>query len=162
MNEAGIHKPTFHAIKMLHRLGDRLLLSTPHGALTRDSQTSTVSAVFFNYPDDMGTKAIGSADSYEATRALADLGPSRRIRHTIDGLEPGTTFRVEILDWEHGNPAEAWHRLGGPINPSREESRYLSEVADALERYTLTVPESGVLELDVELRPWAVMSLAQI
>lgn len=162
VNEAGIHKPTFHALKMLHRLGDRLLLSTPHGAVTRDSQTSAVSAVFFNYPDDMGTKAIGSADSYEATRVLADLGPSRRIRHSIGGLEPGTAFVAEILDWEHGNPAEAWYGLGSPINPSREQSRYLSEVADALGRYTLTVPESGVLELDVELQPWAVMSLTQI
>lgn len=162
VNEAGIHKPTFHALRMLHGLGDRLLLNTPHGALTRDSRTSAVSAVFFNYPDDMGTKTIGSADSYEATRALADLGPSRRIRHSIGGLEPGTAFLVEVLDWEHGNPAEAWYGLGSPINPSREQSRYLSAVADALDRRTLTVPESGVLEIDVELRPWAVMSLAQI
>ncbi|GAB3235300.1 beta-xylosidase [Glycomyces halotolerans] len=161
VNEAGIHKPTFHAFQMLQRLGDRLLLTTPHGVVTRDSRTSAVAAVFFNYPDDMGTKAIGSADSYQATRALANTGPSRRIRHSIGGLEPGTVFLVEIMDWEHGNPADAWHGLGSPLNPSREESRYLSAVADALLRYPLTVPESGVLELDIELEPWAVMSLWQ-
>ncbi|THV29577.1 GH39 family glycosyl hydrolase [Glycomyces paridis] len=161
VNEQGVHKPTFHALAMLGRLGDRLLLSTPHGAVTRDSATSAVSAVFFNYPEDMGLASIGSADSYEATRALADLGPHRRIRHSIAGLEPGAAFLVEVLDWEHGNVAEAWHRMGGPINPSRAEIRHLGEVADALLRYTLTVPESGVLELDVDLAPWAVMSLRQ-
>ena len=35
VNEQGIHKPTFHAMAMLARLGDRLLLSTPHGVITR-------------------------------------------------------------------------------------------------------------------------------
>jgi xylan 1,4-beta-xylosidase len=34
-------------------------------------------------------------------------------------------------------------------------------VADSLLRFTLTVPGDGVLELDVELAPWAVMSLRQ-
>jgi xylan 1,4-beta-xylosidase len=161
VNENGIHKPTFHAFKALNRLGDRLLRSTPHGAITRDSATSALSAVFFNYPEDMGLKAIGSADSYEATRALADTGPNRRIRHSIAGLEPGAAFLVEIVDCEHGNVAEAWYQLGSPINLSREENRHLATVADALLRYTLTVPESGVLDLDIDLAPWAVMSLRQ-
>ncbi|MEU6857512.1 beta-xylosidase [Glycomyces sp. NPDC046736] len=161
VNENGIHKPTFHAMRMLERLGDRLLLTTPHGVVSRDSRTSAVSAVFFNYPDEMGAKAIGSANSYPQTRALAEKGPGRRIGHAIEGLAPGTVFLVEILDWEHGNVAEAWYELGSPINPTREENRHLGTVADALLRYTLIVPESGVLELDVDLPPWAVMSLRQ-
>ncbi|MDN3241468.1 GH39 family glycosyl hydrolase [Glycomyces tritici] len=161
VNEHGIHKPTFHAFTMLNRLGDRLLLSTPHGVVTRDGRTSAVSAVFFNYPEDMGTRSIGSANSYEETRHLAGQGPSRRIRHSIAGLEPGTTFLVEAVDWDHGNPAEAWFAMGSPVNLSRNETRHLAAVADALLRDTLTVPESGVLELDVDLAPWAVMSLRQ-
>lgn len=161
VNEQGIHKPTFHAFAMLNRLGDRLLRSTPHGVVTRDSRTSAVSAVFFNYPDDMGPKSIGSANSYEDTRHLAGRGPSRRIRHSIAGLEPGTVFLVETVDWDHGNPAEAWFQTGSPVNLSRTEARHLAAVADALSRSTVTVPESGVLELDVELAPWAVMSLRQ-
>lgn len=161
VNEEGVHKPTFHAFTMLNRLGDRLLLATPHGVVTRDSRTSAVSAVFFNYPEDMGNRGVGSQNSYPATRALAEMGPARRIRHTIGGLEPGTTFLAEVLDWEHGNAAEAWYRLGSPINPSRAQSEYLSKVADSLLRFTLTVPDDGVLDLDVELAPWAVMSLRQ-
>lgn len=161
VNEEGIHKPTFHAFSMLERLGDQLLLATPHGVVTRDSQTSAVSAVFFNYPDGMGTKAVGSQSSYRATRALAEVGPNRRIRHSIGGLRPGTRFLVEIMDWDHGNVAEAWHRMGSPLNPSRAESAYLRGAADSLLRSTLTVPDSGVLELDVDLAPWAVVSLWQ-
>ncbi|MFC7385146.1 GH39 family glycosyl hydrolase [Sphaerisporangium rhizosphaerae] len=161
VNENGIHKPTWHAFAMLARLGDRLLLATPDGVVTRDSRTSATSAVFFNYPDDMAMKGVGSENSYAATRARAEMGPARRIHHTIGELEPGTTFLVEILDWEHGNVAEAWYRLGSPLNPSRAETEHLREVADSLLRYTLTVPDTGVLTLDVELGPWAVMSLRQ-
>jgi xylan 1,4-beta-xylosidase len=161
VNEAGIHKPAFHAFTMLGRLGDRLLLATPDGVVTRDSRTSAVSAVFFNYPEDMALRGLSSQGSYAATRALADVGPSRRIRHAIGGLEPGATFLVEILDWEHGNAAEAWYRLGSPLNPSRAESEHLRRVGDSLLRFTLTVPGTGVLDLDVELAPWGVMSLRQ-
>ncbi|MEV4328143.1 beta-xylosidase [Microbispora rosea] len=161
VNESGIHKPTFHAFTMLERLGDRLLLTTSDGVVTRDSRTSAVSAVFFNYPEDMGKKGVRAQNSYDATRALAEIGPSRRIRHSIGGLEPGTTFLVEVVDWEHGNVAEAWYRLGSPLNPSRAESEHLRRVADSLLRFTLTVPATGVLDLVVELAPWAVMSLRQ-
>jgi xylan 1,4-beta-xylosidase len=161
LNEAGIHKPTFHAFRMLERLGDRLLLATSDGVLTRDSRTSAVSALFFNYPDDLAMKSVGSATSYPATRALAEMGPNRRIRHSIGGLGPGQNFLVEILDWEHGNVAEAWYQLGSPLNLSRAQSEYLGEVADALRRFTLTVPDSGTLEIDVDLPPWAVMSVRQ-
>ncbi|QFY07767.1 beta-xylosidase [Nonomuraea phyllanthi] len=161
VNEAGVHKPTFHAFTMLERLGDRLLLATSDGVVTRDSRTSAVAAVFFNYPEDMAMKGVGSQDSYAATRALAGMGPSRRIRHSIGGLEPGTTFLVEILDWEHGNAAEAWYRMGSPLNLSKAQGEHLSGVADSLLGFTLTVPDDGVLDLDVELAPWAVMSLRQ-
>ncbi|MGW5263701.1 GH39 family glycosyl hydrolase [Microbispora sp. NPDC004025] len=161
VNEWGVHKPAFHAFTMLARLGDRLLRATPDGVVTRDSRTSAVSAVFFNYPEDMALRGVRAQSSYEAARALAEVGPSRRIHHSIAGLKPGATFLVEIVDWEHGNAAEAWYRLGSPLNPSRAETEHLRGVADSLLRFTLTVPGTGVLDLDVELAPWAVMSLRQ-
>src|SRR5690606_39139628 len=162
VNEHGVHNPTFHAFAVLARLRHRPHHPTPHGVIARDSRTSAVSAVFFTSPDDMGLRGLAASSSYAATRKLAEVGPSRRIRHSIGGLRPGTAFLVEILDWEHGNPAEAWYRLGSPVNPSRAETEYLRAAGDALLRYTLTVPESGVLEIDVELAPWAVMSLRQL
>ncbi|HEV6955789.1 MAG TPA: beta-xylosidase [Promicromonospora sp.] len=161
VNEQGLHKPTFHAFAMLSRLGDTVLASTPHGTITRDSATGTVSAVFFNYPEEMGRRGVGSETSYAATRDLAALGPARRVRHTIEGLAPGTQFRVERLDWEHGNVAEAWHRMGEPLNLTPAQTAELRATADALHTGTLTVPASGVLEIDLELPAWAVLSLTQ-
>lgn len=161
VNEQGIHKPTFHAFAMLSRLGDRTLLSTPHGVLTQHSGTGEVAAVFVNYPQDMGTAPIGSEVSYAATRRLADRGPSRRVRHTVDGLTPGAVYRVEQLDWEHGNVAEAWHRMGEPLNLTRAQEAQLRATADDLLRTEVTVSDGGVLTLDLDLPPWAVVSVAR-
>jgi xylan 1,4-beta-xylosidase len=160
VNEQGIHKPTFHAMEMLGRLGDRVLVSGPHGVITRDSGTGAVSAVFFNYPDDMGTRPIGSAEAYEATRDLAGVGPNRRVRHTVEGLVPGAAYRVEQVDLEHGNVAEAWNRMGEPLNLTREQEAALREAADGLRRSDLVVSDAGVLDIDLDLPPWAVASVA--
>lgn len=160
VNEQGLHKPTFHAFAMLARLGDTLLLDTGDGVVTRDAATDAVSAVFFNYPEDMGRRPVGSADSYAETRALAEVGPARRVRHTVDGLVPGARYAVERVDWEHGNVAEAWHAMGEPRNLSREQTAELRRVADDLWRTELVVGDDGVLEIDLDLPAWAVASVA--
>ncbi|QCB94707.1 GH39 family glycosyl hydrolase [Cellulomonas shaoxiangyii] len=160
VNEQGLHKPTFHAFSMLARLGDRLLAQTPHGVLTRDSRTDAFSAVLFNYPDDMGTQGVGGAIGYSSTRALAEKGPARRVRHEVAGLAPGARYAVERVDWEHGNVAEAWHAMGEPLNLTREQTAQLREVADGLWRTELVVDADGVLTIDLELPAWAVASVA--
>lgn len=161
VNEQGIHKPTFHAMAMLGRLGDRVLLRTPEGVITRASDDGALSALFLNYPADMGTRGVGSARTYAETRGLAEVGPARRVRHTIEGLPAGARFDVEVLDWDHGNVAEAWHAMGEPLNLTRAQEAELREVADRLRRSTLTTSDAGVLEIDVDLPPWAVMSVVQ-
>ena len=158
VNEQGIHKPTFHAMAMLNRLGHRIALQTEHGVITRTADDA-VAALFFNYPDSMVARSVGSANSYAETRRLAGEGPARRIAHTVAGLTPGAVYQVEILDQEHGDVATAWHRMGEPLNLSRQDVVDLTKIADALDRNTLTVDTDGVLTVDTSLAPWALMSI---
>jgi xylan 1,4-beta-xylosidase len=158
INEQGIHKPTFHAMAMLARLGDRTVLQTEHGIITRTLR-DTIAAVFFNYPESMGSRSIGDASSHDEARALSAEGPERRIRHSISGLTPGDVYRVETLDLEHGNVVEAWLRQGQPLNLSRESTAELMRIADDLDRRTLVVDQDGRLEVDETLSPWAVTSI---
>ena len=160
VNEQGIHKPTFHAMAALNRLGDRIALQTEHGIITRTGEDA-VAAVFFNYPDSMGSQSIGGATRYADTQRLACEGPARRIAHSVEGLVPGDVYAVEILDQEHGNVAEAWHRLGEPLNLTPRQVADLATIADDLDRRSLTVGADGVLEIDITLAPWAVMSLSR-
>ncbi|MFH8249054.1 beta-xylosidase [Microbacterium sp. B2969] len=161
VNENGIHKPTFHAMAMLNRLGRRIALQTDHGIITRTADDA-VSAVFFNYPESMGSRSVGDATSYAQTLRLAGEGPARRIRHSIAGLVPGHVYAVEILDQIHGNVTEAWHRRGEPLNLSREQVAELMMIADDLDRSTIAVGDDGVLHIDITLDPWAVMSISQL
>jgi len=159
VNEQGIHKPTFHAMAMLNRLGRTIALQTQHGVITRTADDA-VAAVFFNYPDSMGMRSVGGATSYAEARRHQGEGPARRITHSVAGLEPGSRYDVELVDWEHGNVAEAWHRMGEPLNLSRQDVRDLKQIADDLDRRTLTVDADGVLTIDLELPAWAVSSIA--
>ncbi|MBB1510484.1 beta-xylosidase [Tessaracoccus sp. MC1756] len=158
VNEQGIHKPTFHAMRMLNRLGSALLLQTEHGVITHTD--GGVAAVFFNYPDSMGAKSVGGANSYSDARRHHEEGPARRISHTVSGLAPGSGYEVEILAWDHGNAPEAWHQMGEPLNLSRQEVADLKAVADGLDRRSLKADADGVLAIDIELPAWAVASIA--
>ena len=160
VNEQGIHKPTFHAMAMLHRLGDRLVLQTEHGVITRTTDDA-IAAVFFNYPDSMGSRSVGDAHSHVQTLRLAGEGPDRRITHSVSGLVPGDEYAVEILDQEHGNVVAQWHRLGEPLNLTPGQVIDLARIADDLDRRTLCVDQDGVLRIDVLLAPWAVMSISR-
>src|SRR5690606_33092734 len=137
-----------------------IALQTAHGVITRTSDDA-LAAVFFNYPDSMGSRSVGGATSYADARRHAGEGPARRIRHTVEGLTPGAVYDVELLDWEHGNVAEAWHQRGEPLNLSRQDVVELKQVADALDRRVLTVDAGGVLGIDLELPAWAVASIAR-
>lgn len=161
VNEQGIHKPTFHAMAMLNRLGSTIALQTEHGVVTRTGDDA-VAAVFFNYPESMGRRSVGSASSHVDARRHATEGPDRRIRHTVAGLVPGARYQVEVLDGEHGDVAEAWHQRGEPLNLSRQDVAELRRIADDLDRRTLAVDADGVLTIDLELAPWAVACVAPL
>jgi xylan 1,4-beta-xylosidase len=129
--------------------------------ITSSSDDGALAALFLNYPQEMGTRGIGSEQTYADTRHLAQTGSPLRVRHTLEGLPPGARFTVEVLDWDHGNVAEVWHGMGAPLNLSRAQTADLREAADRLDRSELTASADGVLEIDVELPAWAVMSVVQ-
>ncbi|GAA2033288.1 hypothetical protein WDZ16_02270 [Pseudokineococcus marinus] len=159
VTEQGIHKPTFHALAMLARLGDAVLLASDSGVLTRDSTTGDIAGLFVNYPAEMGGQSVGSAATHEQTRALAGIGTDLVVRHTISGLAPGSSYVMEVLDLQHGDVCEAWRRLGSPRNLSRGQEAHLRRVADALDRTELIASRDGVLEVDITIAPWALLSL---
>lgn len=160
VNERGIHKPTFHAFSMLAQLGDQLLQAMDHGVITRSSATGDVAAVLVNYPADMNGASVRACDSYEEAAAYESKGPALEVRHRIGGLEPFAAYDITTLDLDHGDVARAWHRMGEPLNLSREQERELRHVADALHRDTITASAEGVLEIALTLPPWAVVGIA--
>ncbi len=159
VNEQGIHKPTFHAFEMLGRLGDQLLASTGHGVISRSSHTGAVSAVLYNYPSDMEGASVRMSSSHQEAMEIASLGPELRVRHRVAGVRPGTIYAIERLDQSHGNALATWLDMGEPINVSRSQVAELARIADQLDRTTVVASDDGVLDIDLTLPGWAVVSI---
>ena len=158
VNEKGLHKPTFHAMAMLHRLGDRLLLPTPDGAITRSSATGACRPSSSTTPPTWARRGSGPASPTPRREPSPRWAPSAASGTRSRGCA-GDELTVEILDWEHGNVAEAWHQMGAPLNLTREQTAELRHVADGLHRRRSSA-DDGVLDI-LTLPAWAVASVVQ-
>lgn len=157
INFQGIVKPSFHAYRMLHQLGDRKLYYSDPLFVSKDSSTGKVVALAFNYPDEY-IDAVPSAKNFNnymnASSKLLDL--------TFEGLVPGTSFIIEILDKDHGNVYDDWVKIGKPHSPSRQQTEYLKSKAWGTVKEIICADDKGNLVLKRELKPWACVLIKEL
>jgi len=158
----GVPKPTFHAYRMLHALGDRLLARTDGAVLTRESGTGRIAALAYHYPEEEPRSVPASFDSRDPARATQAKGAPRRLELTVTGLAPGTRFAVEVLDAEHGDAIGAWRALGEPADPTRELLATLDRLARATAVEPVVAGPDGAVRLDRQLSPWSLCLLRQL
>ena len=63
INFQGLVKPSFHAYRMLHQLGDEKLYYTDPVFVSRSSETGKITALAFNYPKEYEI-AVPSAKNF--------------------------------------------------------------------------------------------------
>ena len=135
MAEGGVPKAAFNAFAMLHRLGDRRLQPVLSDALiTKRADGAFVIAVW-NYADP------------------SEKGAPRAIRIHFDGATEAHSFRVEIVDPEHGSALAAWQAMGSPANPAREQYEQLRRAASAtkkLDGASFMLPAHGLALVEVQ------------
>ncbi|GIH14306.1 GH39 family glycosyl hydrolase [Rugosimonospora africana] len=158
----GIPKPTFHAYRMLHALGDRLLARTDGAVITRDSASGRISALAYHYPAEEPRTVPASLDGRDVARSTQAKGSPRHLCLTVAGMAPGTRLELEVLDADHGDAIGAWRAMGEPGEPTREQLAELDRRARATGVSTITVGADGCLRLDRELSPWSVLLLRQL
>ena len=107
----GIRKPGFTAFALLHRLGDRRLAVDGDGALaTRRADGSLALALWNLAPPDRPAVP-------------------RHVALRLDGVRPGSTVRLTVLDTRHGNSQTAYRSLGSPAYPTRAQIDALNRAA---------------------------------
>jgi xylan 1,4-beta-xylosidase len=158
----GVPKPTFHAYRMLHALGDRLLARTDGAVLTRDSVTGRVAALAYHYPAEEPRSVPASFDDRDLARATQAKGGPRRLDLTVTGLAPGTRCEVEVLDAAHGDAVGAWLALGEPADPARELLATLDRLARATAVDPVVAGPDGTVRLDRPMSPWSLLLLRQL
>ncbi|RKI94123.1 beta-xylosidase [Parablautia intestinalis] len=162
INEQGIHKPVYHAFRMMERLGDKILHISERGIVTTGKESGSAAGIFFHYPNELNGKGIGSSENYAGTLRLSEVGKPIQIHQVIEGLKPKAQYAVETLDMDHGNVLKQWHDLGEPLNLSQEQEKFLKKVADELKIQFFQADEKGRLEFVSELKPWSIVSFYQL
>lgn len=155
INYQGIVKPTFHAYRMLHALGDEVLGQAPGVMITRHRADGRVTAIAYHYPSEMPLTVPAN------DRNTVSVGTPTSFRLEIDGLPAGTAFELETLDASHGNALAAWRSMGSPETPTREQTAALRAAAQATQRETISADGSGRLLVDRTLQPWTVVLVNQ-
>ncbi|MDZ8200368.1 beta-xylosidase [Microbacterium sp. SSW1-59] len=157
----GIPKPTYHGYRFLAALGDDLLTRSSVGAITRDSTDGAISAVVYNYPDEVTQTVPASFDTRENAERTLATGSARTTTLRVTGVRPGTRFRVELLSPRSGNAIARWDDLGSPLNPTRDQIAAIRESANDLRRWELVAGPDG-LDAVIDLPAWGVALVTQL
>jgi xylan 1,4-beta-xylosidase len=161
INFQGIVKPTFHAYRFLHLLGDEEIARAAGIVATRESGSGTIRVLAWHYPPEHRDTPPLSNSPAEAEKIVA-MGAPRNLRLEIKDLAPRATLRLETLDASHGFCLPAWKAMGAPEPPTREQVKLLREAGWNLRREVLHADDAGTLRLDRSLEPWTVLILVEI
>ena len=156
INYQGIVKPSFHAYRMLSRLGDTLLYRDEHAFFTK--KEGKLAALLYHYPLSSTVCMSPYPDRSRAQKEL-ETGEAVTVSCTLTGLTPGAEILIETLDREHGWALPLWLDIGAPEPPTREETARLIEHANAIDRRTVTADAQGTLTLQLSVLPWNVIGI---
>ena len=157
-NFNGIPKPTAHAYRMMHQLGDTLLCRDGECIVTR--QGGSLRAMAWNYGESQ-PKAVPMCafpDHEAAARVLAEGSPAA-LKLDLQGLRPGENLLLEWVDETHGDAAALWRGMGAPENLTPAQTRALRGAAEATGRRVLQADGAGCLRAELPMAPWAVVLL---
>ncbi len=155
INYQGIVKPSFHAYRMLHQLGDEKVFANDRLFVSRNSGDGKIVALAYNYPEEY-------VNSVPRGNSKREEGTSKELDFTLTGLKPGTMFKIEILDKESGNIHNYWEAMGKPEPPTREQVKVMKDYAENLRTVTVVADKNGNCTIKQELTPWCVLLIEQL
>lgn len=157
INFQGIYKPTYHAYRMLHQLGDEMLHYDGTVAVSRCSDSGKIVALAFNYPAEFESHVPAAEDCGTYMNASP-----KHVCLQVTNLAPNALFEVEILDCDHGDVSGAIAAMPLACDPTREEIEALKSVANGTLKKVVASDADGNLTFDQDLQPWACAMLKQI
>lgn len=158
INFQGIVKPSFHAYRMLHQLGDEKLYYSEPVFVSRNSKTGKIVVVAYNYPEEY-TQTVpkaGDCGKYMNNVSVKSLD------FKLKNLKPGAVFEIEILDYNQGNAILYYGLLGSPHSPNREQTSLLKQQAWDTGKMILNADNSGLLHIDMEIAPWSCLLIREL
>lgn len=155
LNYQGIVKPSFHAYRMLHALGDELLYNKDGIIVTRHKRTQKLTTLVYNYPAALKTAPpFSNADTLEG---VIKTGEPKNFTFKLLNTNKDARFNVEILDRENGNALKDWKDAGSPESLTGTQLANLQQLSMAVKEEQVLSSSTGVLLISKVLGPWNVM-----
>ncbi|SDE58649.1 GH39 family glycosyl hydrolase [Cellulophaga baltica] len=155
INYQGLVKPSYHAYRMLHELGDVNLYKNDYLFVSKNTAANTIAAIAYNYPEEYLNAVPSGADKREN-------GSVKQLHFNLSNLKPGTMFKIETLDKDHGNIHNFWEDMGRPEPPTREEIKVMKAYANALKTEFVYADTKGNISINRELKPWSLVLIKQV
>lgn len=155
INFQGLVKPSYHAYRMLHQLGNEKLYKDDYLFVSKDAANGNIVALAYNYPEEY-------VDAVPAGSNKREAGTSKKLDFTLTGLEAGTLFEIEILDKDHGNIHNFWESMGKPEPPTREEIKVMKAYANTMKTEFVKADKNGNLTVNRSITPWSLVLIKQI
>ena len=159
MNREGIRKPAYHAYRFLHELGTQEVEKAENFIASRD-KAGKACLLFWNYADELKQVVpISAYPDYQTAEKIEQLGETKELAVSVEGLRPDTFFNVEILDKTH-TAAYQWRKMGRPENLTKRQQECLAQAGPA--RDFIKTDASGRLEKVFVLEPWSLLLIKEI
>ncbi|MDV7139115.1 hypothetical protein R3X28_09520 [Maribacter sp. TH_r10] len=154
INFQGLVKPSYHAYRMLHQLGDQKLYNDDHVFVSKKSSDDKIVALAYNYPEEYVNAVPSGTNKREE-------GTSKKLELSFTDLAPGTLFKIEIMDKDHGNIHNFWEAMGKPEPPTREQIKVMKDYANTMKTEFLFADAKGELVIEHEIAPWSLVLIEQ-
>lgn len=156
LNNQGIPKPSFHAYRMLHLLGDEMIYNKDGIVITRHKDSKRITAIVYNYPSGIRTVPTGAAEQ------VMSMGEERAFNIKLTNVHPDARFNVEILDAENGNAIRAWKEAGSPEIPTKDQAQTLRAMAMSVREEQILASATGILQVGKSLKQWGVALIDEV
>jgi xylan 1,4-beta-xylosidase len=141
-----IHKPSFDAFAMLHRLGNERLANDSKDALVTRRADGTLVVAVWNMADPAGAHQAGGP------------GEEKRMQLTFEHVAKNAPVSITRLDPTHGNTLAAYGKMGSPRYPTEAQVRELNE-ASKLSPPEKTVLKNGKLQVELPVNSLVLLEV---
>ncbi|MCL5129614.1 hypothetical protein [Algibacter sp. L4_22] len=155
INFQGLVKPSYHAYRMLHQLGNQKIYKNDYLFVSKDASNGNISALAYNYPEEYVNAVPSGTNKREE-------GTSKKLNFTLTGLPSEALFEIEILDKDHGNIHNFWESMGKPEPPTREEIKVMKAYANTMKTEYAKADKKGNLTINRLISPWSLVLIKQI
>ncbi|MFF2890495.1 helix-turn-helix domain-containing protein [Paenibacillus sp. NPDC057967] len=156
VNRDGLKKPGYFALKLLGKLGERLI-AKGDGYIVTGRQRGGLQLLFYYYThvDKLFASGDWSGLTELSRYSVFEENGHRAITVLLEGLTGIYKLTSYRLDRDCGSVFDEWVKLGAPLHPTHEELEYLEGRSGPAIAAT-TIEAHGRYELNCTLSPHGV------